>query len=393
MKPEPFHIQIPESQLVDLKQRLAMARWSEDPDNLDWKYGTSGAYLRELVEYWLHRYDWREHERAMNAWPHFRVQIDGVPLHFIHQRSRETGAIPLVLTHGWPWTFWDFRKLIGPLSDPAAHGGDPADAFHVIVPSLPGFGFSTPLRNAGIGFVETADLWLRLMTESLGYQRFGAHGSDFGLVVTEQLGHKHAPHLIGIHVQGASPLDFFTGGAAAPEDYGPEDLARVAKNQRFAQSELGYMALQTTKPQTIAHALNDSPIGLCSWILEKRRGWSDCGGEVERRFSKDELLTTMMLYWLTGSYGSSARFYYESAHHPWQPSHGRRPVVEAPAGVVLFANDIIGMPRRWAERYFDLRRWTTVPHGGHFGAVEEPEIMVRELREFFRPLRQAATAR
>jgi pimeloyl-ACP methyl ester carboxylesterase len=195
--------------------------------------------------------------------------------------------------------------------------------------------------------------------------------------------------MIGIHVQGASPLDFFTGGAAAPEDYSAEDSDRLARNQRFARSELGYFFLQTTKPQTLANALNDSPVGLASWIVEKRRTWSDCGGEVERRFSKDELITTVMLYWLTESYGSSARYYYESAHQPWQPSHHRVPVVEAPSGIVVFENDIIGMPRRWAERYFDLRRFTRVPRGGHFGAAEEPEIMVRELREFFRPLRGA----
>lgn len=380
-------IDISKVQLEDLQRRLEQVRWPVDFANDDWRYGTSAGYLRELVDYWRRDYDWRLHERRINRHEHFRVSIDGVPVHYLREKGRGPRPLPLVLTHGWPWTFWDFNKVIGPLSDPAAHGGNPEDAFDVIVPSLPGFGFSTPLTTPGISYIRTADLWHKLMTDTLGYSRFGAHGSDFGLVVTEQLGHRYPESLIGIHVQGASPLDFFTGGAARPSDYGPEDAERVARNQQFAQSELGYMALQTTKPQTASYALNDSPVGLCSWLLEKRRSWSDCGGDVERRFSKDELLTTVMLYWLTESYSSSARFYYESAHHQWTPSHNRTPVVEVPTGVVLFRNDIIGMPRRWAERYFNLQRWTTVPHGGHFGAAEEPEIFVHELREFFRPLR------
>ena len=384
---QPFRIEIAERQFQDLRERLDRARWADDFANDDWRYGTSGRYLRELAEYWRGGYDWRVHEREINAHPQFRAVIDGVPIHFIHQRGRGPRPIPLVLTHGWPWTFWDFRKLLGPLTDPEAHGGNAEDAFDVVVPSLPGFGFSTPLTKPGVSFIRTADLWLELMTGVLGYPRFGAHGSDFGLVVTEQLGHKYAEHMIGIHVQGASPLDFFAGGAADPSDYGPEDAGRVARNASFAQSELGYLALQTTKPQTLAHALNDSPVGLCAWLVEKRRTWSDCGGDVERRFSKDELLTGVMLYWLTQSYGSSARFYYESAREVWKPSHARMPVIEAPTGIVVFDNDIIGMPRRWAERYCNLKRWRRVTRGGHFGAAEEPETMIDELREFFRPLR------
>lgn len=387
MKAERFQIEISDRQLDDLSQRLRLTRRSNDFANEQWSYGTNGDYLNELLDYWKEHYDWRRHERAMNAYPHFRVQIDGVPIHFIHVRGRGRNPTPLILSHGWPWTFWDFRKLIGPLTDPIVYGGTEDDSFDVIIPSLPGFGFSTPLTQPGMTSGKTADLWHTLMTDVLGYRRFGAHGSDFGLVVTEQLGHKYPDSMIGIHVQGASPLDYFTGGSPLPTDYGPEDQERLAKSAEFAKSELGYMALQTTKPQTLAHALEDSPIGLCAWILEKRRTWSDCSGEVERCFSKDDLLTTVMIYWLTQSYGTSARYYYESAHHPWSPSHTRTPVVEAPTGVVLFANDIIGMPRKWAERYFNLKRWTAVDHGGHFGAAEQPEILIHELREFFRPLR------
>ncbi|MDB5986503.1 MAG: microsomal epoxide hydrolase [Nevskia sp.] len=389
MRAEPFVVDIDSQALADLSRRLEQVRWPADFANEDWRYGTNASYLKDLVDYWRQHYDWRRHERAMNVYPHFRTVIDGVPIHFIHQRSRAPKAIPLVLTHGWPWTYWDFNKVIGPLADPEAYGGNAADAFDVIVPSLPGFGFSSPLTTPGISFTRTADLWLALMNEVLGYPRFGAHGSDFGLVVTEQLGHRYAEQMIGVHVQGASPLDFFSGGAALASDYAPEDAERVARNAHFARSETGYMALQTTKPQTISYALHDSPVGLCAWILEKRRAWSDCGGDVEKRFSKDDLLTTVMLYWLTETYGTSARFYYESAHQLWQPSHARTPVIEAPTGVVLFAKDIIGMPRRWAERYCKLQRWTSVPHGGHFGAMEQPEILIHELREFFRPLRTA----
>lgn len=384
---ERFPIEIADQQLEDLRQRLRLTRRSNDFANDQWAYGTNGAYLNELIDYWLKHYDWRAQEREMNRFDHFRTKIDEVPVHFIHQRGRGRNPVPIILSHGWPWTFWDFRKIIGPLTDPLSHGGSEDDAFDVIVPSLPGFGFSTPLTVPGVTSTSTADLWFKLMTDVLGYSRFGAHGSDFGLAVTEQLGHKYAESMIGIHVQGSAALDYFTGGGALPSDYGPEDAERLKKNADFATSELGYMALQTTKPQTIAHALEDSPAGLCAWILEKRRTWSDCGGDVESCFPKDDLLTTVMIYWLTQSYGTSARYYYESAHHPWQPSHSRMPVVEAPTGVILFANDIIGMPRRWAERYFNLQRWTTVPYGGHFGAAEQPELFVDDLRAFFRPLR------
>lgn len=387
MKPERFTIHFPEAQLADLRRRLEATRWPDELGNQDWRYGSNGDYLRTLVDHWLHHYDWRAQEREMNRYAHYRASVAGQPIHFIHEPGKGPRPIPLILTHGWPWTFWDFQHLIGPLTDPVAHGGSADDAFDVIVPSLPGFALSTPLARTGIGFTQTADLWVELMCEVLGYARFAAHGSDFGLVVTEQLGHKYADRLIGLHVQGASPLNFFEGGAARPEDYAPEDAGRVARNAAFAASEVGYMALQTTKPQSLAFGLNDSPVGLCSWLVEKRRTWSDCAGDVERRFSKDDLLTSVMLYWLTQSYGSSARFYYESAHQPWRASHDRQPVVEAPSGVIVFEHDIIGMPRRWAERYFDLRRYTRSGKGGHFGAAEEPQLMIDELRTFFRPLR------
>ncbi len=388
MKTENFSIAIGDDVLADLKDRLARTRWADDFANESWQYGTNGKYLRELVDYWRDTYDWRQHERAINAWPQFRTVIDDVPIHFIHVRGKGVAGkqpTPLIMTHGWPWTFWDFQKMIGPLTDPAAHGGDPADAFDVVIPSLPGYGFSTPLRKAGLNYMTTPDLWVKLM-EGLGYPRFAAHGGDWGAFITAQLGHKYADRLIGTHFTLMVPLDMFTGGSVPVEDYSPEEAFLIKRNADFFLHESGYFALQSSKPQTPAFALNDSPVGLCAWILEKRRTWSDCGGNVESRFSKDDLLTTVMIYWLTQSYGTSARFYYEAAHNPWQPSHQRMPVVEAPTAIAVFHNELVIQPRRWAERYYNLKRWTAFPAGGHFAPMEEPQALIGDLRAFFRSL-------
>lgn len=386
MKIEKFKIKVADEVLTDLRQRLERTRWTEDFANDDWRYGANGDYLKELIAYWRDGYDWRTQERAMNAWPHFRTVIDDVPIHFMHIRGKGSNPMPLILTHGWPWTFWDYQKIIGPLTDPAAYGGDPADAFDVVVPSLPGYGFSTPLRKPGIGFARTADLWVKLM-EGLGYPRFAAHGGDWGAFITAQLGHKCADRLIGAHVTIAIPLDLFSGGTVPPEDFANEPEL-LQKNAAFWANETGYFALQASKPQTPAFALNDSPVGLCAWIVEKRRTWSDCGGNVETKFSKDDLLTTVMIYWVTQSFGTSARFYYETVHNPWQPSHPRLPVVEAPTAVTVFAHELTLSPRRWAERYYNLKRWTPFPSGGHFAAMEEPAAVLGDIRAFYRGLRQ-----
>ncbi len=386
MKIEKFSITIGDDVLADLKDRLNKTRWAEDFANDGWQYGTNGRYLKELVDYWRDNYDWRRHERAINAWPQFRTVIDDVPIHFLHVRGKGPKPAPLILSHGWPWTFWDFQKVIGPLTDPAAHGGDPADAFDLVIPSLPGYGFSTPLRKAGHNYMTTADLWVKLM-EGLGYPRFAAHGGDWGAFITAQLGHKYADRLIGGHVTFTAPLDRFAGGAVPPEDYAPDEANQASRNQSFFLNEAGYFALQCSKPQTPAFALNDSPVGLCAWIVEKRRTWSDCGGNVETRFSKDDLLTTVMIYWLTQSYGTSARYYYEAVHNPWQPSHQRMPVVEAPFGVTAFHKELVIQPRRWVERYYNLKRLTAFPSGGHFAPMEEPDALVGDIRAFFKALR------
>ena len=384
MQHHAFVIDIPEETLSDLRDRLANTRWPDEIGNDDWTYGTRLADLKQLVEYWRTSYDWRRHERAMNAFPHYTVSIDDQPIHFIHQPGRGPKPMPLVLTHGWPWTFWDFHKVIRPLADPAAFGADPADAFDVVVPSLPGFGFSTPLRKTGIAIREVSDRWVALMRDVLGYERFAAQGGDIGSLVSTDLGHAHAAHLIGVHTTLPVPLSF----ELPPEsDYSAEEAGWHAKTQHFFAEERGYAGIQGTKPQTAAYGLTDSPAGLCAWILEKRRTWSDCGGDVARRFSPDELLTTMTLYWVTRTIGTSFRSYYERRVHPWQPVHARHPVVEAPTACAVFPGDVIHMPRRWAEGYYNLKRWTVMPAGGHFAPMEEPELLVEDVRTFFRTLR------
>ena len=386
MKAERFEIAIPDSTVTDLRDRLARTRFAEDFANDQWAYGTNGAYLAELVGYWQESFDWRAQEKAMNAFSHYRTTIEDVPIHFIYEKGRGPRPMPIVLSHGWPWTFWDLQKVIRPLADPAAFGGDPQDAFDVVVPSLPGYGFSTPLRKMGFNFWRTADLWTKLMQDVLGYGTFAAEGGDWGALVTAQLGHKYADRVLGVYVHLLAPLDIFLGALPPASEYGPGEEGWFERNLHFFTAESGYSALQSTKPQTIAFALNDSPAGLLSWLVEKRRTWSDCGGDVETRFTKDDLCTTAMLYWATGSYGTSARYYYECTHNPWRPSHDRQPVVEAPTGVGVF-KDVVLLPRKWAERYYNVKQWTAMPRGGHFAPMEEPELLVQDVRKFFRRLR------
>lgn len=387
MQKEPFNISVPDKILQDLRERLTRTILPIDFSNSDWTYGVNRSYVDELVDYWLNQYDWRKCEQEMNAFAHYKTTIDNVPIHFIHESGKGPNAIPLILTHGWPWTFWDFHKMIRPLTDPASFGGDPRDSFDVVVPSLPGFGFSSPLTVPGINFSNTADLWVSLMKDLLGYQKFGAHGGDWGALVTMQLGHKYAKHLLGIHLSLASPLGVMAGEQPKPEDYSPEEADWPDRMAVAMKDTVSHVTVQATDPQTLAYAMHDSPVGLCAWILERRRNFSDCEGDVERRFSKDDLLTTAMVYWVTKTFVTSARYYYEARHNLWQPSHSRSPVVEAPTGVAVFPRDVKLMPKRWAERYYNLKRWTVMPSGGHFAAMEEPEQLVKEIRAFFRPMR------
>ena len=390
-KPEPFQIAIPEERLDDLQRRLASARWAPEIANADWSYGTNGDYLREIVAYWQDGYDWRARERAMNADPQFKVEIQGMPIHFLHVKGKGRRTLPLILTHGWPWTFRDFRKLIGPLSDPSAHGGSAADAFDVVVPSLPGFGFSTPLEQTGINWWRTADVWAELMRDVLGYQKFCAHGGDWGALVTLQLGHRYADHVHGVHITGLAPLEFFSGDR--PWSIGEsldtiakeagEKAAMLAWERKFAS----HVAVQHLDPQTLAWAMQDSPIGLCAWILERRRSWGDTHGDVESRFDKDDLLDTMMLYWATDAFASSVRYYAEAGRNPWRPDHTRQPVVAAPTGITLFRPDMAPGDTSWTETYYNRKLFRIHDEGGHFAAFEEPAAVVEDLRDMFRDYR------
>lgn len=379
----PFTIDVSDDLLDDLKRRLEHARWPVDYGNDDWRYGANGDVTRELASYWLESYDWRAREALMNALPQFRTTIRGIPIHFVHVRAAGEARRPLIMTHGWPSTFWDFHKVVGPLANPERHGGEASDAFDVIVPSLPGYGFSSPLTTTGINFVDTADIWVELM-ERLGYGRFAAQGGDWGSFVTGQLGHKHADRLIGVHLEGQVRLDAFSGGLADPADYTEAELHHLDAARAFLAEEAGYMYLQTTKPQTPAYGLNDSPIGLLSWIVEKWHRWSDCEGDLFGTFSKDELLDTVMLYWVTQTAGSAARFYYEAAHRPWQPSFTGYPVVRAETCAAQYRTELAHQPDGALRRYYNLKSRPIMPRGGHFPQMEVPELLVGSIREFFR---------
>ncbi|MFN3231520.1 MAG: epoxide hydrolase family protein [Alphaproteobacteria bacterium] len=391
--PEPFTIDIPDAALDDLHQRLAATRWADDFANDDWRYGTNGAYLRELVAYWQDGYDWRAQEAEINRFHHYRLTIDEVPVHFIHEPGQGPNPVPIILSHGWPLVFWDYKDVIGPLTNPAAYGGDPLDAFDVIVPSLPGYGFSTPLTKPGVNFSVTADLWRKLMVEVLGFDRFAASGIDWGALVTGQLGHKYAEDMVGIHTCGYIPLTLLSHEKAW--DFAdPEFHSMTAEDQanqlKFLRKISSHLAVHILDPQTLAFGLNDSPVGLLSWLLERRRLWGDTGGDVETAFTKDHLLTTTMLYWLTESLGSSIRYYAEAANDPWTPSHNGIPVIQAPHGISFFGGDIGGgrrMPVEALEAATNLRFINEHDHGGHFAPVEVPDLVVEDIRATFRGLR------
>ncbi|MCE2391746.1 MAG: epoxide hydrolase [Proteobacteria bacterium] len=376
MSVRPFRIDVPQETLDDLVRRLDQTRWPDEIEGAGWDYGSSVGYLRQLCEYWRTNYDWREHERALNRLPQFKTRIDGLDIHFVHAEGRGPRPLPLVLTHGWPSSFYEMHKVIGPLTDPAAHGGDPGDAFHLVVPSLPGYGFSDPPRTRGLNTTRIGELWVELM-QRLGYPRFGAQGGDWGAAVTTARGVRHAERMIGVHFNMFSP----------PIDEAsltPEQLEWWRGVQAYRAQEWGYVHLQSTKPQTPAFGLNDSPAGLAAWIVEKWRRWSDCDGDVERAYTKDELLTNLTLYWVTQTIGSSMRLYYESFSRAIAPSSAPR--ISVPMGAAVF-KEANRPPRELAEPYYDIRRWTLMERGGHFPALENPEGLVEEIRAFFRPLR------
>ena len=375
-----FTIRIEDSALEDLKSRLERTRLPGQIPGSGWDYGSDTAYMKELLKYWRTEYDWREHEQLINELPHFRTGIDDIDMHFVHVRSRESNAMPLVITHGWPGSFYEFMEVIGPLTDPAAHGGNAEDAFHLVLPSMPGYGFSGPSLKRGMSVDQVAAVVAKLM-ERLGYDRYAAQGGDWGSGVASWLARDQPERLIGIHlnmVGGGPPR-----GMENPEEGIPEwELKRYKERAEWWQGENAYGNIQGSKPLTLAYALNDSPAGLAAWIVEKFRTWSDCGGDIESRFSKDQLLTNIMLYWLTESMPSAVRLYYESRR-----SRRGNPRTEVPTGIAVFPGEIFFSPRKWVETRYNVKQWTEMPRGGHFAAMEEPQLFVEDVRKLFRSLR------
>jgi len=382
MQIEPFRIHVADGVLADLRERLARTRFPDEITDSGWMYGANLAYVKELVAYWRDHYDWRRHEAALNAFPQFRARVGDLGIHFIHVKGKGPKPFPLVVTHGWPGSVAEFTKIIGPLTDPAAHGGDAADAFDVVCPSMPGYGFSDHARTPGMDAEKIAGLWAELM-RGLGYARFGAQGGDWGSMVSTYLGANHASAVVGVHL---NMVVAFPPDPAKPLDgLNQEEVIDMMPMQTFLAEETGYQRIQGTKPQTLGYGLNDSPAGLAAWIVEKFRTWSDCDGDVERRFTKDELLTNVMLYWVPETATSSARLYYEMVHAGKFPPQSFR--VNVPTACAIFPKELFKPPRAWVERLYDVRRWTRFERGGHFAAMEEPEALVGDVRAFFRDLR------
>ena len=384
MNAQPFKVQVPETTLEDLKERLARTRWPDEIAGSAWDYGTNLAYHKELVEYWRTGFDWRAQEAAINTFSHFRATVGGLGIHFIHERGKGPNPLPLIITHGWPGSFFEMSKITPLLTDPGSHGGDPEDAFHVVAPSMPGYGFSDHPASRGMHVFKIADLWAQLMTEDLGYRRFGAQGGDWGASVTAYLGFAHPDNLVGIHVTSMTrPTPYLGPGSKALSE---AEKALLKQRESWLLAEGGYSHLQGTKPQTLSYGLNDSPAGLAAWLVEKYRTWSDCGGDVERRFTKDELLTTATIYWATQTISSSTRLYYETQNHPWEMKQGER--ISVPSAMAVFPKELSRPPREWGERSYNVQRWTVMPRGGHFAALEEPKLLAEDIRAFFRPLRE-----
>jgi pimeloyl-ACP methyl ester carboxylesterase len=337
--------------------------------------------MKELVTYWRDRFDWRAQEAKLNTFRQFKVALGGIDIHFVHEMGQGPKPIPLLLSHGWPGSVFEFHKVIPMLTDPARFGDDPADAFTVIAPSLPGYGFSFQPGQERFGIERIADLFAELMTDVLGYSRFAAQGGDWGAFITSRLGWKHAERLYGIHLNLLAVRRDPKGSGDAT----PDEQVYLKQLDRWLKEETGYQWIQGTKPQTLAFGLSDSPVGLAAWIIEKFRAWSDCGGDLDNAFTKDELLTNITLYWLTGAIGSSFWPYYARLHGSWPIPAGER--IEVATGYAEFPCEILRPPRSIAEKVYNLQRWTKMPRGGHFAALEQPVALVHEIREFFRPLR------
>lgn len=388
-KPVPFRVHIAQNVLDDLRARLRNARWPDEPkDVAPWVAGTSAAYMKQLVEYWHTGFDWRLHEAQINEWQQYKASVSGIDLHFIHEPGRGPAPLPLLISHGWPGSVLEFRRLIPMLTDPARFGGDPRDAFTVVAPSLPGYGFSWQPGQAAMGIEEMADVFAALMTDVLGYKRFAAQGGDWGGFITTRLGYAHPQKLVGIH------LNFLAVRRDAQMLRSDDEAERRFADElaHFLKEETGYQWIQGTRPLTLAFGLNDSPAGLAAWIVEKFQRWSDNDGDPASAVGRDQMLANITLYWVTGAIGSSFWPYYHRMHRAWPIPQGE--TVGVPMGYVEFPREILRPPRSVAQRtYGDIRRWTVAQRGGHFAAMEQPEVLAHEIREFFRPLRAGAEVR
>ena len=378
---QPFRIDIPQADLDDLADRLGRTRWPDELPGVGWTRGVPLGYLKDLAAYWRDGYDWRKQEARLNQLPQFTTTIDGANLHFLHVRSPEPDALPLVLTHGWPGSIVEFLDVIGPLSDPRAHGGDPADAFHLVIPSIPGFGLSGPTGDAGWTERRVAGAFAELMRR-LGYDRYGAQGGDVGAGVSPKLGLVDPDHVVGVHVNAAT-IGFMPFPPLPDEELHEltdAERARVDRIGAFMSDEFGYAQIQSTRPQTLSYGLTDSPAGQLAWIVEKFQGWTHRSEVPEDAVDRDHMLTNVMLYWLTRTAGSSANLYYEGAH----PGEWPQPSA-TPTGVAVFAEDVA--IRRYAEQHNNIVHWSEFDRGGHFAAMEAPELLVGDVRAFFRRLR------
>jgi pimeloyl-ACP methyl ester carboxylesterase len=380
--PHPFTLRVADTAIADLRERLARTRFPDEAPGAPWAYGTDVAWMKALVADWRERFDWRGQEARLNQFPQYRVPLHGIELHFLHVPGNGPDPCPLLLSHGWPGSVFEFLEIIPRLTDPARFGGDPADAFTVIAPSLPGYGLSFAPGQKRFGVEEITDAFAALMTEVLGYRRFAAQGGDWGAFITTRLAHLHPERLVGLHVN-MLPLRRDAKMGADPT---PDERRYLEELAAWVKEETGYQWIQGTKPQTLAFGLTDSPAGLAAWIAEKFRTWSDCGGEIESAVSKDHLLANISLYWFTGAIGSSFWPYYARMHRPWPIPDGA--TIGVPMGYCQFPREMLRAPRSMAEGMFrDIRRWRVMERGGHFAAMEQPDALARELRDFFRPLR------
>lgn len=383
-KPTPFELHVDPGVLADLRERLQRTRWPDEPPLEPWSTGSSVAYVKALCEYWGDGFDWRAEEAKLNAFPQFKVPLSGIDLHFLHVPGKGPRPLPLLLSHGWPGSVFEFLKIIPMLTDPARFGGDPADAFTVVAPSLPGYGLSFRPGQPRFPVEQIADMFAQLMRDVLGYERFAAQGGDWGAFITSCLGHRHAGRVCGIHLNLLA-VRRDPKMLVAPTE---EERRFLGQLEHWLKEETGYQWIQGTKPQTLAFGLTDSPAGLAAWLVEKFRAWTDCGGNPENALTRDEMLADITLYWVTGAIGSSFWPYHARMHGPWPIPEGE--TVDVPTGYAEFPREILRPPRSVAQRmYTNIQRWSVMPKGGHFAAMEQPQALADEVRAFFRPLRAA----